>query len=114
MIDIPAIERAIARIPYAKTLGITPAEMDGEFTLILPYIKNNIGNISLPALHGGAISGFMEMTAISKLLLTASDQGTKYKALPKPIGINVDYLRKGKPETTYARAVIFKLSLIHI
>ncbi|MEP1231691.1 MAG: acyl-CoA thioesterase domain-containing protein, partial [Litorimonas sp.] len=27
---------------------------------------------------------------------------------PKPIGINIDYLRRGKPEATYARAQIFK------
>jgi len=52
-----------------------------EFTLVMPYIESNIGNPTLPALHGGSISGLMEMAAI---------------------------LRKGNPKDTYARAMIFK------
>ena len=30
------------------------------------------------------------------------------KPLPKPIGINLDYLRRGHPKDTYARAVVAK------
>ena len=58
---------------------------------------------TLPALHGGAISGLMEIAAIAQLYIT-----TNGKSLSKPIGINVDYLRKGLPKDTYARAVVFK------
>jgi len=51
--------RLIESIPYAKTLGIE-AELDGEgLLLVLPFLKSNIGNPTLPALHGGAIGGFM-------------------------------------------------------
>jgi len=96
MVESAKIEKALARIPYAQTLG--------EFTLVMPYIESNIGNPVLPALHGGAISGLMEMAAIAQLFLAADEKAP----LPKPIGINVDYLRKGHPKDTYARAVIFK------
>ena len=97
------IKQALARIPYAQMLGVEPTEVDGNFTLLMPYIESNIGNFTLPALHGGAVSGFMEIAAISQLLLTR-----QHESLPKPIGINVDYLRRGNPKPTFARAKIFK------
>jgi len=43
------------------------------------------------------------MAAIVQLM---RQQGSE--KLPKPIGVNVDYLRKGNPKDTYARAMIFK------
>jgi len=89
----------IATIPYAKTLGIEVEFNEDGFILILPYLKSNIGNPTLPALHGGAIGGFMEVCAMAELKRRAP-------SLPfsKPIGINIDYLRRGNPVTTYARA----------
>lgn len=100
---IEAIKERLANIPYAQTLGIEPQFMGEEFTLILPYLDSNIGNPSLPALHGGAVGGFMEVCAIAQLILNNPD-----RALPRPIGINIDYLRRGRPIETYARAQIFK------
>ena len=91
------------RIPYAATLGIEPHFMGEEFTLILPYKDSNIGNPSLPALHGGSIGGFMEVCAVAQIMLSNPERD-----LPKPIGITIDYLRRGKPVDTYARAQIFK------
>lgn len=98
------ITQALAHIPYAQTLGLKSLFIGEEFTLVMPYIDSNIGNPTLPALHGGSISGLMEMAAIIQLMI---EQGAE-RPLPKPIGINVDYLRKGHPKDTYARAVIFK------
>lgn len=104
MVDHDKISEELARIPYAQTLGLKPLFIGEEFTLVMPYLESNIGNPALPALHGGSISGLMEMAAIIQLLL---EQKVKMPQ-PKPIGINVDYLRKGHPKDTYARAVIFK------
>lgn len=103
MVDHETITQALAKIPYAQTLGVKPLFIGEEFTLVMPYIESNIGNPTLPALHGGSISGLMEMAAIVQLMIEG--EGGK---LPKPIGVNVDYLRKGNPKDTYARAVIFK------
>jgi len=93
----------IAAIPYAKTLGIEAEYQEDGLLLILPYLKSNIGNPTLPALHGGAIGGFMEVCAMAELR-----RRTPELPFSKPIGINIDYLRRGKPVNTYARADIFK------
>ncbi len=96
-------EDLIASIPYAKTLGIEARLMGDDFFLVLPYLRSNIGNPSLPALHGGAVGGFMEVCAMAEIRRHNPD-------LPfsKPIGINIDYLRRGKPVETFARAEIIK------
>ena len=104
MVDHDKIKNALNRIPYAQTLGVEPLFIGEELTLVMPYIDSNIGNPTLPALHGGAISGLMEMAAIVQLII---EQEAGHP-LPKPIGVNVDYLRKGHPKDTYARAIIFK------
>ena len=92
---------AINRIPYAKLLGVRPLLMGHELTMVLPYAQQIIGNPVLPALHGGAVGAFMEITAILQLQLTGT-----YSRLPKPIGININYLRRGHPKDTFARAFI--------
>jgi len=102
-LSVQTIEERLKNIPYAETLGIVPQFMGEEFTLILPYRQSNIGNPALPALHGGGIGGFMEVCAIAQLILNNPD-----RELPRPIGINIDYLRRGRPIETYARAQIFK------
>ena len=101
---IADIERQLAGLPYARTLGVEPQIEDGLFTLVLPYRATNIGNPVLPALHGGAVGGFMEICAIVQLMLDMERDG-----YPKPIGISVDYLRRGRPEDTFARADIQRL-----
>lgn len=95
------ISRALSRIPYARFLGIKPLLMGSELTMVLPYSDSIIGNSNLKALHGGAVGAFMEITAIVQLQLSSGS-----KKLAKPIGINIDYLRRGNPKDTYARAIV--------
>ena len=92
---------SLKQIPYASVLGIEPIFIGNEFTLSMPYKPSNIGNPVLPALHGGAIGGFMEITAVAEILFNYPDEG-----LPKTIGINIDYLRTGKPKDCFAKAKI--------
>lgn len=96
-------DELIASIPYAETLGIRADFSENGLLLILPYQDSNIGNPTLPALHGGAIGGFMEVCAMAELR-----RRSPLLPFSKPIGINIDYLRRGKPVETYARADIFK------
>jgi len=91
----------LKQIPYAEVLGVEALFMGEDFTLVMPYKENNIGNPVLPALHGGAIGGFMEITAVAQILLDHPQEG-----IPKTIGINIDYLRRGKPQDCFARAKI--------
>lgn len=95
------ISSALSRIPYARMLGIKPLLMGDELTMIMPYSDDIIGNPLLGALHGGAVSAFMEITAIVQLQLAVGG-----KSIPKPIGINIDYLNRGRAQKTYARAII--------
>ncbi len=97
------VKRALANIPYAAELGIQPILMGQELTLVLPYSPGIIGNPMLKALHGGAVGAFLETCAIVQLGIAGEGEEL---ALPKPIGINIDYLRRGRPQDTYARAVI--------
>lgn len=103
MIDKAKLTDMLSRIPYAQSLGVEPVLIGKELTIKMPYQDSNIGNIALPALHGGGISGLMEIAAVTELFVTSGG-----KDLPKPIGINVDYLRRGHPKDTYARATVFK------
>jgi uncharacterized protein (TIGR00369 family) len=87
--------------PYVQRLGVKFDDHGDELTGILPYTDTLVGNPLIPALHGGAIGAFMEMTAAAGLLAA-----NELAALPKPIDVAVDYLRPGRPQDVYARAVI--------
>ena len=87
--------------PYVQRLGVRFDQHGDELTCILPFHDTLIGNPMLPALHGGAIGAFMEITAAAGLL--AANQ---LAALPKPVDISVDYLRPGRPQDVYARTTI--------
>ena len=76
-----------------------------------------IGNPLLPALHGGAIASFLEVTAkmeLSFAMLWDAVEAGRIDAealtaqtlprLPKTIDFTVDYLRSGLPRDAYARA----------
>lgn len=92
---------SIDAIPYARWLGASVELAGDEMTAVLPFSQHLVGNPMLPALHGGVIGAFMEMTGMAQLAL--SEQRPR---LPRPIGVTVTYLRSGKPLTTYARAAI--------
>jgi uncharacterized protein (TIGR00369 family) len=89
----------VDKLPYAHFLGVKVELAGDEMTAILPFAQHLVGNPMLPALHGGVIGAFMEMTAMAQLALSE-----RRSRLPRPIGVTVEYLRSGRPLTTYARA----------
>lgn len=96
--DFRALTEAI---PYAKWLGISAERVDGELLGKLSFSEKNIGNASLPALHGGTLGALLESTAIFEVLAEAETL-----TLPKTITITIDYLRSGRPVDTYAKGVV--------
>ena len=105
MNEVPAdLNEVLARIPYVRHIGARAELAGDEMTAVLPYSEHLIGNPLLPALHGGVIGGFMELTAVIQLSIVQPQV-----KLPKPIDVTVEYLRSGKPLTTYARAVVKKV-----
>ena len=78
--------------------------MDGDQVLYwLEKRASNIGNPSLPAIHGGVIGGFLELSAAIEILYTL-DVGT----VPKVVDFSLDYLRPGRYKTIYAACTVLR------
>ncbi|MDO9527458.1 MAG: PaaI family thioesterase [Gemmobacter sp.] len=112
-----ALRALVNGVPYIQFMGIEFDRRGDELTAIMPFSENLIGNPILPALHGGATAGFLEVTAIIELawqtLWEDMEQGrldptsldpAHLPRLPKTIDFTVDYLRSGLPRDAYARA----------
>ena len=97
------MQAVVERIPYARFLGIQVDQKGHEITTIMPFKPELVGNVNLPALHGGVIGAFLEMTAVIQLLFD-----TSCERLPKTIDVSIDYLRSGLPRDAYARARVVR------
>jgi len=91
-------------IPYAELIGIEfdqqgaiTNEQTPGLSFKLQKKPSNIGNPILPAIHGGVLGGFMELSAALHLLV--SQTTLKF---PKIIDFSIDYLRGGADRETYA------------
>ncbi len=98
-----SIDRLIQAIPYAELIGVECLQLGHELIFKLPKNPNNIGNPSLPALHGGVIGGFMEVAAMLEVLYE-----TKVTTLPKVVDFSIDYIRAGRDQDTFARAEVVR------
>src|SRR5262249_4401861 len=76
------ISALVETIPYLRFFGISADTGSGELIGKLAYSEPLIGNASLPALHGGAIGGLLESTAILQALWELDTN-----ALPKIVTI---------------------------
>ncbi|MFY1826932.1 PaaI family thioesterase [Myxococcus fulvus] len=88
-------------IPYTRFMGIGVENLAGEMMCRMRYQPMLIGNSFLPALHGGTLGALLESASIFELLLK-----TETPRVPKVISLTVDFLRSGKPQDTFARAII--------
>ena len=98
------LEAFLDRVPYVRFLGMRAELAGDEMTAVLPFAPHLIGNTMLPALHGGVIGAFMEMTALAQLSVIAPSP-----KVHKTIDITIEYLRPGKAMTMYARADVRKI-----
>jgi len=86
----------IDAIPYAQLIGVE-FESDDTQTFVLRQKDSNVGNPILPAIHGGVIGGFMELSGALHLLVSQTTP-----KFPKIIDFSLDYLRAGQNRDTYA------------
>lgn len=94
----------LAASPYIKFLGMT-ASLEGELvTAKLPFRRRLIGNPLIPALHGGVLGAFMEMTALAQLAVAEPS-----RRMPKTIDVTIEYLRPGRAQDLFARADLRKV-----
>ena len=107
------MNQVLEAIPYARFLGVTIDRANGALECVLPFRDEIVGNVMLPAIHGGVIGAFLELTALLRLI---DESGTD--RVPKPINFAIDYLRSAGPATTRARGDIFKLgrriAVVHV
>ena len=117
-----ALAAMVARVPYAQYLGVAFERRGDELTVQLRYDEKLIGNPMVPALHGGAIGAFLEITAIMELAwaviweqmegggaAAAAIEAGQFPPMPKTIDFTVDYLRSGLPRDAYARARVNRM-----
>ena len=98
------LEDFLQRVPYVRFLGMHAELAGDEMTAVLPFSQHLVGNVMLPALHGGVIGAFLEVTALAQLSVT---QGSA--KVHKTIDVTIEYLRPGRALTTYARADLRKV-----
>lgn len=100
-IDNTATTLAHNIMPYSAFIGLEIGHDQQGKLFHLPFKPELIGNIFLPALHGGLIGGMMESAAALFLY-----QEAKLNKLPKMIDFSLDYLRSGRPEPLYTRCTL--------
>ena len=98
------LETFLQRVPYVRFLGMRAELAGDEMTAILPFSKHLVGNTFLPALHGGVIGAFLEMTALAQLSIAQPA-----RRVPKTIDITIEYLKPARAQDTYARAILRKV-----
>ena len=95
---------ALDQVPYVRFLGMRAELAGDEMTAILPFSPHLVGNPLIPALHGGVVGAFLEMTALAQLAVREP-----LKRTPKTIDVTIEYLRPARALTTFARADLRKI-----
>ncbi len=89
--------RMLESIPYARFIGLECDRFGDDLIFRLPRKEQNLGNPILPAIHGGVIGGFMELSAVIYLMM-AQDA----LRMPRIVDFSLDYLRAGLDRETFA------------
>lgn len=98
-----AWQSLLARIPYARHLGLEIQQGQTGVEVHLPYREALVGNSMLPALHGGVIGGLIEITA--RVAAQSHDRGGRCARI---LNCDTDYLRSARAQSTFASAEIIR------
>jgi uncharacterized protein (TIGR00369 family) len=97
------LEALLDRIPYARWLGFSAVAEPDRVVAHLPFREMLTGNPRLPAIHGGVVGAFLELTALLELVGSPRDS-----AFARPINFNVNYLRSAGARDLWACARVVK------
>ncbi|QDX27142.1 PaaI family thioesterase [Sphingomonas suaedae] len=101
---------SVALPPYAQILGLVlePEAPEGGDApvLAMPFGGDVLGRPGF--VHGGALSGLLEMAAITALK-HALEQEARGDARIKPVNVTVDFMRGGREKTTRAQGKVSRL-----
>ena len=93
--------------PYAEILRVSVEVEDGAPpVLLMPFADDVLGRPGF--LHGGAISGLLEMAAIAAWQHALETEGGA-DARIKPVNVTVDFMRGGRDKPTRAAGVVTRL-----
>jgi uncharacterized protein (TIGR00369 family) len=92
--------------PYARALDMVVFGDSGDAPVIaMPFADKVQGRPGY--LHGGAISGLLEMAAIAAIHKALIARGS---ASPiKQVNVTIDFMRGGLRQTTYAKGIVTRL-----
>ena len=92
--------------PYACALDMEISDMSGVAPVIaMPYGTKVQGRPGF--LHGGAISGLLEMSAVSAIHAALKARGSD--ASIKQVNVTIDFMRGGVDHITYAVGTVTRL-----
>ena len=99
------VAATLAAIPYAQYLGfqVTQSSDSNGCTFFLPFDERLVGNVTLPAIHGGVIASFMEAAALA-VAYAVSQQGLP----PKLVDFSLDYLASAGPHDLHAAGEVHR------
>jgi uncharacterized protein (TIGR00369 family) len=101
------IKALLTTMPFVRDLGVDVLDIyKNGLICYMPFSEKLIGNVVLPAIHGGAISTFLESSSVATANWSASDFGLTDIALP--VSVSLEYLRSAKPQDLYARTEVVK------
>lgn len=93
--------------PYATLLGLEIEGLqDGMPVLTMGFGKQVLGRPGF--LHGGAISGLLEMAAFAALRAALEQEGAGDVRI-KPVNVTVDFMRGGRDRVTRAVGHVSRL-----
>lgn len=103
-LDIATITEQLP--PFARHMGMRVHGFEDD----LPVICYDFGSevMGRPGfVHGGALSGLLEMAAFSALRTVLANAGRADHM--KPVNITIDFMRGGRQHTTYALGNVTRL-----
>lgn len=93
-----------ALIPYSAFVGFELVVDEQGLLTILRSKASNVGNTTIPAVHGGVVGALLEHAGVMHII-----HACDVTRFPKIINISVDYLRPCiGHEDTYARGYLIK------
>lgn len=97
----------VALLPYADFLGISiVGERNGAPLLAMPFAEGLVG--APDRIHGGAVSGLLEIAAIAAIDATLDDTSGARERF-KPITVTVDFMRPGLTVDTFAAGKVVRI-----
>ena len=92
--------------PYAQSLDMTISGLhDGSPPIEMPFAQKVQGRPGF--LHGGAISGLLEMAAVAAIAYALRERGDDARF--KQVNVTVDFMRGGTPQISYAVGTITRM-----